>query len=197
MSSKETHYNRKEQSAGEEGSNNNDKGPGRQRQQLSPERAKDRAKKNYKVTGDQPASSKDGGSKPDHKRRDEDSGERKSFRQDKEGRSFPKREDKPFERRNEKDARPFKKRDENRSTDRPFRRDDEGKKSFSGAVIIVLIAPGKKEISLLKSMCRSKTARIKAPVLQGKMTARSTTVKEVRHPVNPALTRELDHPRYQ
>lgn len=141
MSSKETHYNRKEQSAGEEG--NSEKGAGRKRQPLSPERAKDRTKKNHKTKSDQPVNREERTFRPKNKDRDENrggekkpferrnDGEKKSFRPDNEGKRFPKRDDKPFGRRNDGEERPFKKRDHDGGEGkRPDRRREEGDKPF-------------------------------------------------------------------
>lgn len=127
MSSKETHYNRKEQPK-EEGSH--EKSTGRKRQQLSPERAKDRAKKDHKTKGDQPSANK-GSFRPRTGSSDENrSTERKPFRKEgEEKRPYPKREDKPFERRNDGETRPFKKREQDGER-KPFDKNRGEKKSF-------------------------------------------------------------------
>ena len=113
MSSKETHYNRKPESGNEEGGK--EKGAGRKRQQLSPERAKDVAKKTRKAG----TTRRDGEDRPARPPRD-----------NKEGRSFNKKDDKPFERRERSeggerksfgDKKPFEKRGESRGGDKPFR----------------------------------------------------------------------------
>jgi len=116
MSSNETHYNRKEQSANE-GGGDKEKGAGRKRQQLSPERAKDRAKKSHKQRSDAPEQKEERAFKPKSKTRNED-------------RPFSKRADKPFERNNNRDENRGEGRPRNDDGKRPFREGGEGKRPY-------------------------------------------------------------------